>query len=104
MLFNPVSDSWSAGPTTVFQQLYYQAEAAWVKLADGSILTVDGDATSSERYIPAANDWISDATVPVALYDPYGEEERAGFAVAQRECDFFRRDGTYGHLYTFGHY
>ena len=89
MLFDPDSDSWSAGPATVYQQLGYQAEASWVKLQDGSILTVDGYSQSSERYIPASNAWISDSSVPVALYDPYGEEEGPALLLPNGTAIFF---------------
>jgi len=51
-----------------------QGEACWVKLPDDSILTVDGGATTASRFIPAQNQWVNDATCPVALYG-YGFEE-----------------------------
>ncbi|MDB6067149.1 MAG: type sorting protein [Pedosphaera sp.] len=51
-----------------------QGEACWVKLPDDSILTVDGGATTASRFIPSQNQWVSDATCPVALYG-YGFEE-----------------------------
>jgi transposase len=47
---------------------FRQAEASWVKLSDGSILTTDPDTTFSERYIPSLNQWISDSNCPVNLY------------------------------------
>lgn len=99
MLFNPNTDSWSAGPTTFNQPLYYQAEAAWVKLADGSILTVDGDSTTSERYIPAMNAWVNDAIVPVELYSQPGIEEGPGLLLPNGNAIFF---GGTGHtaIYT----
>ena len=71
LIYNPTSDAWSAGPK-LFRG-YDQAEASWVKLADGSILTIDPYGTHSERYIPALNKWINDSTVPVSLYDTNGE-------------------------------
>jgi hypothetical protein len=42
-------------------------------LRDGSILTVDPFSTNSERYIPSSNQWITDSSLPVELYDTNGE-------------------------------
>jgi hypothetical protein len=72
MLFNPATSTFSAGPTARGNQ----NEASWVKLADGSILTIDAFGQNSERYIPALNSWVADATVPVVLYVS-GEEAPA---------------------------
>ena len=69
-IFNPSTDAWSLGP-----KLYRGSDAdeqSWVKLADGSILTIDGGSTS-ERYIPSLNQWVNDGTVPENLYDSLGE-------------------------------
>ena len=52
-----------------------QDEPSWVKLQDGSILTLTG--TSSERFVPALNKWVADATVPTTLFG-YGYEIGAG--------------------------
>ncbi|MGH7992715.1 MAG: hypothetical protein ACREDQ_04305, partial [Limisphaerales bacterium] len=73
LIYNPTSNAWSAGPN--FFRIGYpdQAEASWVKLGDGSILTVDPFGTNSERYIPSVNRWINDSNVPVPLYDTNGE-------------------------------
>lgn len=67
VIYNPNSDTWSNGPTLV--RGGRQAEASWVKLPDDSILTVDPNTQSSERYIPSLNQWVNDGNVPVALYD-----------------------------------
>jgi hypothetical protein len=76
LIFDPDSDSWSKGAQPVRQQ----SEESWVKLPDGSILTIDaitigtngvegnGDGTNSERYIPALQKWIKDANVPESIY------------------------------------
>ncbi|HZK82794.1 MAG TPA: hypothetical protein VFC46_17055, partial [Humisphaera sp.] len=82
IIYNPAPSAaaspWSQGP-----KLYRGGNAdeqGFVKLADGSVITSDGNFTS-ERYIPAnypgagaaANSWINDGTVPVALWDGLGE-------------------------------
>ena len=71
LTYNPTSNVWSAGPR-LFRGSD-QAEACWVKLADGSVLTIDPYGTHSERYLPALNRWLNDANVPVSLYDTNGE-------------------------------
>jgi hypothetical protein len=64
LIYNPGSSSWAAGPASS----NWLCEAGWVRLPDGSFLTVDPGKTTSERYIPSLNQWISDATVPTNLY------------------------------------
>ncbi len=76
LLFNPNTNSWVTGPKLVSGNS--ADEQSWVKLADGSILTVGAVASgqtgsSSERYIPATNTWIADATLPVNETDSLGE-------------------------------
>src|SRR6185437_15810362 len=69
-IFDPATNTWSQGP-----KLFRGGstdEQSFVKLADNSVLTVDGN-TTSERYIPATNTWINDGTVPVALFNNLGE-------------------------------
>jgi hypothetical protein len=53
-----------------------QAEATWVKLQDGSILTADppvspGGIQTSERYILGQHGWFSDAPLGFCLFDTY---------------------------------
>lgn len=69
-IYNPQTNAYVAGPSCNG----IHNESAWVKLADNSILFVDRNATTSERYIPSLNQWTVDATVPVSLYDPFGLE------------------------------
>jgi len=70
VIYNPVSNSFSAGPNLKSSS---QVEASWVKLPDNSILSIDPSSTNSERYIPSLNQWITDAHVPVPVYDGIGE-------------------------------
>lgn len=65
MIFHSASNTFTAGPNLKSSS---QDEASWVKLPDGSILTIDPSSTSTERYIPESNSWITDAHVPVVLY------------------------------------
>jgi len=69
-IFNTSTNTWSQGP-----ELYRGGSAdeqSWVKLADGSIITIDG-ANTSERYIPSLNQWVNDGVVPENLFDTLGE-------------------------------
>ena len=68
LIYDPRANAWSNGPPT----LAWQSEASWVGLPDGSILTVDHDSTSSERFIPALNRWIQDSDVQVNLWANMG--------------------------------
>jgi len=96
MIFLPASNNWSNGPTLVND--FDQDEAGWVKLPDGSILTVDPYGTNSERYVPSQNQWISDALVPVDVYST-NYEEGAGVLLYTGQA-FFLGGNTNTALYT----
>src|ERR1035441_9711481 len=76
LIYNPSANNWSLGPTTV----QYLGEASFVKLADGSIISIDpistgtngvssnGFGTNSERYLPDQNKWVQHANLPVQMY------------------------------------
>lgn len=90
VIYNPSTNTYAAGPSS----LGIHNESSWVKLPDNSVLFVDRLSTNSERYIPASNTWIADATVPVALYDPFGLETGAGLLLADGRAFFI---GSTGH-------
>jgi hypothetical protein len=75
MIFDPNQNTLSPGPTS----LGSQNEVCWVKLPDGSILTIDKGpgTTTTERFIPSLNSgqglWIADQNIPVQLYDGASE-------------------------------
>lgn len=54
-------------------------ESSWVKLPDNSILYVDMQDSTSERYIPSLGRWINDDTLDCLLYDPFGAELGGSF-------------------------
>lgn len=82
-IFNIVSNTWSAGPILINDQ----NEATWVKLPDDSILSIDDNATTSERFIPALNQWIVDGIVPTNLYN-YKSELGGGYLLPNGKVFF----------------
>jgi hypothetical protein len=84
-IYDPITNTYSTGPSCIG----IHNESTWLKLPDNSLLQVDRNATSSERYIPTQNKWVSDATVSVNLYDPYGLESSAAFLLPDGRGIFF---------------
>jgi hypothetical protein len=93
VIYSPANNTWST-PTS---SLAYQDEASWVKMPDNSILTIDINATTSERFIPSLTKWVADATVPVDIYSQ--GEMGPGFLLPDGRAFFL---GGTGHtvLYT----
>ncbi|MEO8769019.1 MAG: BNR-repeat neuraminidase N-terminal domain-containing protein [Ferruginibacter sp.] len=89
-IYNPSNNTYVTGPTTNG----IHNESVWVKLPDNSILFIDRLSTNSERYIPATNTWITDATVPINLYDPFGDETGAGILLPDGRAFFIGSQGT----------
>jgi fibronectin type 3 domain-containing protein len=77
-----------------------QNEACWVRLANDCVLTVDAFGTQSEHYVPSANLWVNDNTVPVSLYG-YGGEMGAGFTLPNSNV-FYIGGTTHTAIYTPG--
>lgn len=90
VIYNPATNTYSAAPSCNG----IHNESAWVKLADNSVLFVDRLSTNSERYIPSLNQWVTDATVPVALYDPFGLETGGAVLLPDGRAFFL---GSSGH-------
>jgi hypothetical protein len=75
LIFDPYTTNWSAVSATNVENI---SEANWVKLADGTILSLQtgynnndfkvGVGTNSIRYIPAMGAWIFDASTKVNLW------------------------------------
>jgi len=64
IIYNPDSNSWEPGGSCIGSH----SESFWLKLPDNSILFVDFNSYSSERYIPSLNRWVADSPLPVMLY------------------------------------
>ena len=90
MLYDPMTNTWTTGPSSYG----ISNESAWVKLPDNSILMVDRLLTNAERYIPSLNEWVEDATVPVELYDSYGDEAGPGVLLPNGSVIYFGSTDT----------
>jgi hypothetical protein len=66
LLYNPALNTWVQGPQLLRGRS--QVEASWALLSDGSILTVDPDSHTSERFIPELGLWVDAGEVPTDLY------------------------------------
>ena len=99
LIYYPAVNTWSNGP--VFSKTGYpdQAEASWVRLPDDSVLTINPFGSTSERYIPALNKWISDTSIPVPIYSSLGGEIGPALMLADGRAFYV---GGSGHalLYT----
>lgn len=93
---------WSPGTlnyTTESNSPLNHDEAEWVKMPDSSVLFIGIASTNSCRYLPQTNSWMSDATVPVSLYDTYGEEAGCGCMLPNGKAIFFGAT-KYNAIYT----
>lgn len=84
IVYNPSTNTFTNGPNT----LAGHNESTWIKLPDNSVLFVDIGSTSSERYIPSLNQWVTDASTPSNLYDPYGFETGPAFLLPDGRAMF----------------
>jgi uncharacterized repeat protein (TIGR01451 family) len=66
-IYDPAANTWSNGPTKLFNDSS-QFET-WTKLPDGSVLSYDlgASSTQAQRLDPSTMTWIDSGTVPVAL-------------------------------------
>lgn len=87
--YDMTSNLWSA-KINIFDG---QDEASWVKLQDGSIVTIDPFGTNTERFIPSLNQWVVDSPVPAAMYG-WGGELGNGLLLPTGQAIFFGGTGT----------
>jgi hypothetical protein len=80
LIYEVASNQWvpCSGP------LASQEEASWIKLPDNSIVSIDyqppnSTNTSSERFIPALNEWIADTSVSQQEFALFAGDIGAGF-------------------------
>jgi hypothetical protein len=65
-IYDPIAGTWSAGPTKGDSA----SEETWTLLADQTVLTVQcSNRPNAEKYVAAANAWVSAGTLPVDLVE-----------------------------------
>src|SRR5262249_32716213 len=70
-LYDPATNIWTQAATKLNNDR--SDEESWVKLADGSILSVDifnslnNGQNTAQRYIPSLNQWVATGNLPVTL-------------------------------------
>lgn len=71
-LYDPVANSWTAAASKDDARC---TEETWVVLPDQSILAIECDNQPKvEKYIPAADKWVSAGSTPVTLVDTLSDE------------------------------
>ena len=102
LIYNPFVSAASAWSSTG-GRLVWQDEATWVKLPDGSILTIDINEdkedfyedvnnNTAERFIPSLSNWIVESNTPVHV-DGYEAETGGGFMMADGRAFFLCGSG-----------
>jgi len=71
-LYDPIGDTWTSSASCPNMN-----ETDWVRLPDNSILALTNYTTTTARYFPTTNQWVSDADVPVQLFG-FGAELGSG--------------------------
>lgn len=105
LIFDPAAITSTNGPwTNGPASLNFLGEGTLLKIPDGSILTVDTDDDSSERYLPALNIWTNDtSTSPTSLWAPlnpnFFDETGPAFLLPNGKAIFFGGIGETA-LYT----
>jgi hypothetical protein len=78
-IYDPVANTWTAGPTKDDTRC---TEETWVLLGDETVLVIECDRRPrSEKYVAAANQFVSTGNTPVALVDPASDEVGAALAL-----------------------
>jgi len=86
LIYDPATDTWVNGPTPV--NTANQNEVTWLRLADGSILTVPTNTQTSQRFIPSLNAWIVDGNLDVNIYSSVGAEVGGAFLLPNGDALF----------------
>lgn len=78
-IYDPPTNSWTAGPTKDDTRC---TEETWVLLPDQTVLAIECDRQPrTEKYVIAANQWISTGNTPVTLIDTASDEVGAALAL-----------------------
>ncbi len=91
-IFDPLTNSYIPAPPCLAPG--GTTESSWVKLPDESILMIDWHTNTSERYIPSLNSWVTDAIVPVTIWDWWSTEIGPGVLLPNGKVFFIGGSGA----------
>jgi hypothetical protein len=78
-IYDPVANTWTAGPTKDDTRC---TEETWVLLPDQTVLCLECDRQPrTEKYVMAANQWVTAGNTPVTLVDTKSDEIGSALAL-----------------------
>jgi hypothetical protein len=78
-IYDPVANTWTAGPTKDDTRC---TEETWALLPDQTVLCLECDRQPrAEKYVMAANQWVSAGSTPVVLVDTGSDEIGSALAL-----------------------
>jgi hypothetical protein len=78
-IYDPVANTWTAGPTKDDTRC---TEETWVMLPDQTVLALECDRQPrTEKYVMAANAWVTAGNTPVKLIDTASDEVGSALAL-----------------------
>ncbi len=95
LLYHPTTNSFGAA-ASCFKS---HDECSWVKLRDSSVMSVDLESMTSERYIPQLKKWVKDSSLKNYIMDFKTEETGPAFLLPNGKL-FFLSDSTFTAIYT----
>jgi hypothetical protein len=78
-IYDPAANTWTAGPTKEDTRC---TEETWVLLPDQTVLAIECDRQPrTEKYVMAANTWVTAGNTPVTLIDTASDEVGSALAL-----------------------
>lgn len=93
-IYDVPNNAWIDGPQYVGGA--NQNESSWLKLPDGSILTIPAGSTATQRFLPATNQWVGDGNLAAPLFDTLGIEIGSAHLLPSGKGFFIGANGNTG--------
>ncbi|MGI8435934.1 MAG: kelch repeat-containing protein [Chthoniobacterales bacterium] len=96
-IYDVANNAWIDG--ALYLNGVSQNESSWLKLPDGSVLTVPQNSTAAQRFLPATNQWVNDGSLPSTIYSSLGSEVGSAHFLSNGKGFFIGANGNTA-LYT----